>query len=59
MPSTSTKQKIFMRICCHNPEIAKANGISQELACEWMEEDQKQDKRSQHRQQKPKGEKHE
>lgn len=59
MPSTSVKQKVFMRICCHNAEIAKANGISQELACEWMEEDKKLDKKPHHRQQKSKGEKHE
>ena len=41
MPSSSKAQARAMRAACHDAETAKAMGISQEKACEWMRADQK------------------
>lgn len=39
MPSTSAKQKRFMRIAAHDPKFAKAAGIDQTVAREFYRAD--------------------
>lgn len=47
MPSKSEKQKKFMAAACHDEEFAKKNHIDQEVACEFFEADQKEEKKKQ------------
>lgn len=42
MPSKSEKQKRFMRAAAHDPEFARRNKIPMDVAKEFVEEDQKQ-----------------
>lgn len=41
MPSKSKKQERFMAAAAHNPEFAKKAGISQSVAKEFNEADQR------------------
>ena len=45
MPSTSPKQRRFMRIAAHNPEFAAEAGISQKVAREFYEADKRKARR--------------
>ena len=47
MPSKSEKQKKFMAAACHDEEFAKKNNIDQDIACEFFEADQKEEKKKQ------------
>lgn len=44
MPSKSKKQAKTMRAACKNAEFAKKVGISQEVACEFLQADEKKKK---------------
>ena len=41
MPSKSQKQHDFMVIACKDAKFAEKNGITQEAACHFVEEDKK------------------
>ncbi len=42
MPSKSQKQHDFMVVACKDKDFAKKNGIDQEVACEFVDADQKE-----------------
>lgn len=41
MPSVSEKQRRLMQAACHSKEFAEKAGISQEIACEFVEADKR------------------
>ena len=43
MPSVSEEQRKFMQAACHDKEFAEKAGISQEIACEFVEVDKRRD----------------
>lgn len=45
MPSTSKKQERFMAAAAHNPKFAKKAGISQTVAKEFNDADQRKKRR--------------
>jgi hypothetical protein len=45
MPSKSKKQKRFMAAAAHNPAFAKKAGISQKVAKEFNDADQRKSKK--------------
>lgn len=53
MPSKSQKQHDFMVIACKDAAFAKKNGIKQEDACHFIEEDKKQDLWQKEKKEKP------
>ena len=43
MPSTTSKQKFFMRIAAHDPEFAKKNDIDIKVAKDFYKADKKKE----------------